>query len=417
MNLNTIIFAILIMFSLFFVLEIIGSIRTNRRFIFRGLMDLLDAVSPLPKPAKLAKNKRRILIFNWRDTRHKFAGGAEVYIHELAKRWVEEGNQVTWFCGNDSLNPRNEVIEGIQIIRRGGFYLVYLWAFVYYTLRFRGRFDVVIDCQNGIPFFTPLYVKEKPICLMFHVHQKVFRKSLPKPLAAFAAALESKAMPWAYRNIRFITISKSTKKDMEELNVSNEEINVIYPGVDLQKMKPAKKSKKPMVLYLGRLKEYKSVDHFVKAARYVLNEVPNAQFIVAGDGEEKTRLKELTRKLGIQERVKFLGKVSDKEKVKLYQEAWVFVNPSYMEGWGITTIEANACGTPVIAADVPGLRDSVNNPHTGFLVKYGDVRRLGDRIVYLLENHEKRKKMANYSVKWARKFDWNLSSYKFLEIL
>jgi glycosyltransferase involved in cell wall biosynthesis len=88
-----------------------------------------------------------------------------------------------------------------------------------------------------------------------------------------------------------------------------------------------------------------------------------------------------------------------------------------MEGWGITTIEANACGTPVIASDVPGLRDSVNNPHTGFLVPYGDEKSLTEKILYLCEHHTTRKKFSRQAVDWSKKFDWNLSAYETLQLL
>ena len=108
---------------------------------------------------------------------------------------------MTVFSGNDGTQERFETIDGVNIVRRGGFYLVYLWAFLYYMLRFRGRYDVVIDCENGIPFFTPLYVRKPLFCLMHHVHQEVFYHSLPKPLAWLASSLEKGQMPLVYRNV------------------------------------------------------------------------------------------------------------------------------------------------------------------------------------------------------------------------
>jgi glycosyltransferase involved in cell wall biosynthesis/O-antigen/teichoic acid export membrane protein len=402
----------------FFVVMLIASnLQSNGKFILSNIVSLIDLFFPLPKDRDIKKGKKRILIFNWRDVRHRFAGGAEVYIHELAKRWVKNGHKVTIFCGNDGHCEKNELIEGVQIVRRGGFYFVYMWAFFYYLVKFRGRYDVIIDAQNGIPFFAPVYAKEKVYSLLFHVHQKVFLKSLPKPLAVFAQVMENRIMPWVYRNVEFITISQSTKKEMEKLGLNRNDINIIFPGVDLSKLRPSRKSSSPSILYLGRLKQYKSVDVFLNAAKKVLERLPDVTFIVAGDGEEKKKLMILTKELGIMGNVKFVGKVSDKEKIRLYQEAWVFVNPSYMEGWGITSIEANACGTPVIAADVPGLRDSVNNLNTGYLFRYGDSDKLAERITYILKNQDKREYMSIQSVNWAKKFDWNISSVKCLDII
>ena len=390
-------------------------LQRNGRFLLSNIIDLFDILSPLPKSSGIKGKK--ILIFNWRDTKHALAGGAEEYIHELAKRWVKDGHIVNVFCGNDGNSERNEIVDGVRIIRRGGFYFVYVWAFLYYVLRFRGKYDVIIDCQNGVPFFTPLYVKEKTFCLMFHVHQEVFKKSLSGPMALIASVLENRMMPWAYRRTKFITISESSKKDMVDLGFDEKKISIVYPGVDLSKLKPGIKSKKPTILYLGRLKEYKSVDIFVKAAAKIKKEFPNVKFLIAGDGDHKIHLENLSEKMGLKNQIKFLGKVSEAEKIKLYQEAWIFVNPSFMEGWGITSIEANACGTPVIASDVPGLRDSVNNPHSGFLFKYGNTKELVEKINLILKDRKLRNKMYKESVIWANNFNWDKSSNKGLQLI
>ncbi len=401
-----------------------NTIRTYFKFVIRIFVDFVGVFMPLPQVSKnqkteinSIKRKKNILIFNWRDTKHKFAGGAEVYIHELAKRWVEKRHHVTLFCGNDGKSSRNEVIEGVQIVRRGGFYFVYLWAFLYYILRFKGRYDLIIDCENGIPFFTPLYVDEPVYFLIFHVHQEVFFLSLIKPAAQFAAFLEKKVMPWAYQNIPILTISKSSKKQIRNIGFHTNKIEIICPGVELEKLKPSEKYPSPLILYLGRLKPYKSVDVLIKAFTKVSKKIPYAKLVIAGDGESRHELKLLAKKLGIMNKIIFTGRISEERKIKLMQESWVLVNPSLMEGWGITTIEANACGTPVVASDVPGLRDSIKNPHTGLLVPYGNVNAFADKIVVLLKNEKIRNKMQRNCVEWASFFSWNNSVRKSIKIL
>ena len=112
-----------------------------------------------------------------------------------------------------------------------------------------------------------------------------------------------------------------------------------------------------------------------------------------------------------------MGRVSEKEKINLYQKAWVFVNPSFIEGWGITTIEANACGTPVVASNVSGLRDSVHNPHSGLLVPYGDVDEFASNIKMLIENNDLREEMSKDAISWAKNFDWNESAREVINII
>ena len=390
----------------------------NARFAKRTLIDLAGAFSGhIPELDKNSREQYSILIFNWRDKRHKFAGGAEEYIHEIARRWTDQGIAVTIFCGNDSLCPRSEIIDGISIVRRGGFYFVYLWALLYYIFRFRGRYDVIIDCQNGIPFFTPLYAREPVFCLMHHVHQDVFIKSLIKPLALIAGLLEKRAMPIVYKNIKFITVSRSSKRAIEKMGLGRQGIHIIYPGVNLKTLHPGEKCRYPLVLYLGRLKAYKSIDILIKAFKLVHDDIPDARLIVAGSGDEHEKLENLALEIGIEPYVDFTGRVSERDKVKLMQKAWIAVNPSLMEGWGITTIEANACGTPVVASDVPGLRDSVLSKRSGYLVPYGDINEFADKILLLAKDARLREMMGKKALDWSDRFKWDNSSSFFLSII
>lgn len=388
----------------------------NRQFILRSFVDLIEIVYPLPKPPKNGAG-RRILVFNWRDTRHVWAGGAEVYIHELAKRWVVAGHHVTVFCGNDGHAPRREVIDGVHVVRRGGFYLVYFWAFAYYLVRFRGRYDVILDCHNGIPFFTPMYAKEPVIGVVHHIHQIVFKQYLPRPLAAFASWMEKDLMPWAYRRQRFITVSDSTRAEMAALGLGPAGISVVHNGVDFSQLTPGPKDPSPLVLYLGRLAPYKSVDVLIRAFAGIKQRVPEAKLIIAGNGEDAGRLKRLAGKLDLREHIDFLGHVTDAQKIALFQRAWVFVNPSLMEGWGLTTIEANACGTPAVGANVAGLRDSIQNPHTGYLVPHGDSGALAGRVEELLADRDLRERMSQSAVDWAHRFQWDASSRQAMNLI
>jgi len=361
---------------------------------------------------------KRILILNWRDTKHAQAGGAEIYIHELAKRWHISGHEITLFCGNDGRSPRNETIDGIRIIRRGNFVTAYLWAAAYYAVYFRGKFDVIVDSHNGIPFFSPLYARIPIYCVVHHVHQDVFTRYLNKPMAYLATFLEKIAMPYVYRNCQFMTVSKSSKQAMSDrLGIDSSHIRIIPNGIDLNQFVPGPKATIPMVLYVGRLKAYKSVDVLLKAFALVTEQNPRARLVIAGTGDALPDLQALSAKLGLDDKITFLGHITNTEKIELLQQAWVFVSPSYAEGWGITIIEANACGTPVVASDVPGLRDSVNSPSSGYLVEYGNVHGFATKISLILGNQEKRQQLSANAGRWASKFDWQTSANSFLEVI
>jgi glycosyltransferase involved in cell wall biosynthesis len=371
-------------------------------------------------PAKV-QGKKRILVFNWRDTKHIWWGGAEIYVHELAKRWVRDGHEVTLFCGNDRKNKGEEVIDGVKIIRRGGFFTVYIWAVFYYLFKLRKECDVVVDSENGIPFFTPLFVTKPVVLLIHHVHKDIVLGGLklPKyllPFALIAKSLETWFMPFIYRNAKIVAVSPSTKSDLESLGFKNG-VSVVNPGVEEGKFKKSKKTKVPSILYLGRLKHYKSIDTLIKAHKIVTKKYPKAKLMIAGFGDARKHLEKIVKKLDLKGKVKFLGRVTEKQKVKLLGKTWVFAYPSTMEGWGISVVEASASGTAVVASDVPGLRDSVRNPSSGLLVEQGNPVEFSNAIVKLIEDDKLRTKFETQGREWANTFTWDRSADKFLDVI
>lgn len=357
---------------------------------------------------------RRILIFNWRDIKHKWSGGAEVYVHEIAKRLVDRGDFVTVFCGNDRHSLRNDVIDGVRIVRRGGLFTVYLWAFLYYVLKFRGKYDLIIDCENGIPFFSPLYVKEPVILIIYHVHQEVFRKYLPFPISRIAQFLEAKVMPVVYRTQNVTTISDSSRKEiLQLLKMRRNDINIIHPGINPAEYKLTDKAVFPLITYLGRLKPYKNIHVAIQAIHSLSKDFPSVRLYIAGEGESNNSLRKLVTNLGVEANVRFLGRVDQKTKAELLGKSWVVVQPSMVEGWGITVIEANASGTPVIASDVNGLRDAIVNGTTGVLVKPQSHEELSQALRDIIVDDRYRKHLSNQAYLWSRHFSWENSAEEF----
>ncbi len=176
------------------------------------------------------------------------------------------------------------------------------------------------------------------------------------------------------------------------------------------------KSECPTVVYVGRIKAYKRLDHLIKAFKIVKDEVENCKLIIAGKGNQKP-LKKLAFELGFNSSVEFYGEVSEDEKLRLLREAWVFVSPSMKEGWGITVIEANACGTPAVAYDVAGLHDSVQDGVTGLLVDNGNVKALAQTIIEVIEDEMLRLRLSKNALEYVKGFSWDRSSEEFLTVL
>lgn len=361
----------------------------------------------------------KILILNWRDIRDPLAGGAEAYLHQIARRLARE-HDVFLFCRRyKESSPRDE-IEGIKVIRRGGSFSLYLYFIFNYlfTLR-RERFDVVVDGINGVPFFTPLFVRRPKIAIIFHVvGREIFFRELPFPLSLIGLIAE-KMIPFIYRRVPVVVISDSTKDEVIRFGISENNISLVYCGIESVKETTGKlhgKSTNPLVAYFGRIKDYKQLDHLVKAFARVNVDMPQSGLVIAGRGDY-SGLADLVESLGLSQSVELVGEVSDQEKEKMLGEAWVFVTPSMKEGWGITVIEANNCGTPAIAYNVPGLRDSIKDGETGLLVPAGQIDDLAEAISRVLNDSDLRKRLSQNALTWASRFNWDNSAEDFSRVI
>jgi glycosyltransferase involved in cell wall biosynthesis len=154
------------------------------------------------------------------------------------------------------------------------------------------------------------------------------------------------------------------------------------------------------------LRRYKGVDWVMRAMPRVRERVPGARLVVVGDGPFRAELEQAARRLGVGEAVEFRGFLPRAEKVRALQQAWALVQPSPKEGWGLTVVEAGACGTAVVAADSPGLRDSVRRDETGLLVPYGDDARLAAALARVLEDGALRARFEAGGRAWAGRFTW-----------
>lgn len=361
----------------------------------------------------------KILILNWRDIKHSWAGGGEIYIFEQAKRWVKAGHEVSLFCGEDRDKnlPFFEKIQGIKIHRKGGRYSLYFWAAWYYLSRFRNKFDVVIDVENGVPFFTPLFCRTAKVCYVYHVHGKQFFYELPKPLSYIGFIIERYIFPFLYRTIPIVAISETTKRQLVNIGLHAKKITVVYSGINgsHSKTHSTKKYFNPTILYLGRIKKYKRVDLLVSIFKRIIKDVPKARLIIAGWGTEASHLTDIIMKSPLRKKISLVGPVSLQEKRLLLSKSWVFVNPSIGEGWSIAVIEANLYGTPAVSFGVPGLAESIQQGKTGLLAK--DEDDLVTKICNILTDKHLRDRLSINASQWAREFSWDRSAEESLRVL
>jgi len=356
----------------------------------------------------------RILWINHRDLKHPQAGGAEVRLYEIARRLVRRSHEITVLCEKAGGLLSEEVLEGIRIKRIGGSASIHLLAPLYVG-KHGHEYDVIIDdIAHAVPWYSPLVTKAPVIAQIHHVHQDVVYVELSK-LSAWIISRAERTIAKVYKH--FIAVSQSTKEELvKRLGIDPNRVAVVSNGVDLEKYRPGAKDSRPTILWVGRIKKYKNLDHLLKAYKIVKQEEPDAQLIIIGTGNQEQKIKELVRKLELRDAY-FLGKVPEEEKIRWMQKAWIIVSTSMVEGWGITITEAAACKTPAVAYKVPGLRDSIRHMETGILVPYENIEALAKAIIRLIEDQELWRKLAENTLNWVKQFDWNKSAERFIKVI
>jgi glycosyltransferase involved in cell wall biosynthesis len=354
----------------------------------------------------------KVLWFNWRCWLNPAMGGAEVFTREIAKRWVEAGNEVTLFTSEFPGCKKEEVSDGVKIVRAGGRFSVYLQARRFYAKRFsKEGFDVVIDEINTVPFFAHKFVKnsEKVVALIHQLAREYWFYETPFPLSYLGYSLENR---WLrnYTNIPTVTVSNSTRKDLSILGFNR--VFVVPEGLNFKPLNNIeKKDSIPVIVFAGRLKRAKRPDHAVKAFAYIKEKIPAAELWVLGDGPFKNELERISC-----DGVRFFGHLSSTERRALIKRSWVLVNPSVREGWGLNVTEAGALGVPSVAYDVPGLRDSIKDGQTGLLVESGDIMGLASGILTVLSDEGLRTELSKNALSFSCNFSWDETARIFLEV-
>jgi glycosyltransferase involved in cell wall biosynthesis len=334
-----------------------------------------------------------------------------VHLHEILRRLVERGHEVTWIaCDYEGAEPDEIGEDGIRYLRGGKWELAnFILPRIMREELKRREYDVVLEDINKIPFFTPLFTKLPVLAVVPHLFGSTVFRETNAAFASYVWAFE-RPIPWIYRKSLFLAISDSTKADLVARGIDAEKVEVVECGMDHSRYAlddPPPRAAHPQLIHLGRLRRYKSVDVVVRALARIREVLPQAQLHVVGEGPDRPRLTALAAELGLGDAVHFRGHLPREEVVDLLYRTHLFLNPSPKEGWGLTVIEANECGVPVVASRRPGLVDSVREGETGLLAEFGDVEEFAAKALELLEDPPTWRVLSENAVRWAHSFSWD----------
>ena len=352
---------------------------------------------------------RRVHLVAWRDLDDPEAGGSELHAHMVCRRWAEAGLDVTIRTSHAPNHPPEKMRDGYRAVRRGGRYLVFPRAAAVEALRRNGDYDALVEIWNGMPFFSPLWVRRPHAVWLHHVHAEMWNMVLPPGLASAGRILEARVAPRIYRRSRIVTLSESSRRELVgDLGFSDDLVSVVPPGIDSKFSPGGQRSVVPLVVAVGRLAPVKRFERLIRILAEVRTRVPELTAVIVGEGYEREALEDLIRQLGAGEWLRLAGHVSDEELVDLYRQAWVVASASAREGWGMTLTEAAACGTPAVATRISGHEDAVVHDSTGLLGS--DDRELVEHMGRVLTDDDLRHRLSLGALAHASALTWDATA-------
>jgi len=287
-----------------------------------------------------------------------------------------------------------------------------------YLTQFSKEADLLVDHGDvAIPWLSPLFSRAPKIAIVHQMVKEIFYYEFERPVADVGSLVE-KMIYKAYTGCPIVAVSSSTANDLYDMGIDRDHVHIIPPASSLRASKvPLKNRENLTITCVARMMRYKGLDLALGVFRDLLDKFPSATLELAGSGPYENQLRELVTNLGLSDQVHFLGRVSDSDKIKLYRNSRLLLNPSVREGYGICVIEANSFGTPAVGWDVAGMKDSIIDGSTGLLAPFPDKQAMSKNIETLLTNDEIWQRLSENSWKWARNHSWDDSATKFGELI
>jgi glycosyltransferase involved in cell wall biosynthesis len=212
--------------------------------------------------------------------------------------------------------------------------------------------------------------------------------------------------------------SKALTLDLEKIMPDLKKVGVLYSGMDFSIISSAKveKYKENYIFCFRRLDPSKGVDILIKAFSLIKDKFPDLYLIIAGEGSEEERLKQLASDYSLSDEVVFIGTVALKDGISLLKGARLTVVPSLSEGGGLVNIEAQASGCPVIASRVGGIPEYLKENESGLLFEPGNYEELAVKISSLLLDDSLQKKLIYGGIQYAQKFNWDVLAPQYIEL-
>jgi glycosyltransferase involved in cell wall biosynthesis len=359
---------------------------------------------------------RHVVFFNWRDTANPEGGGSERYVETMARGLVMHGARVTIFCAAHEEAPSDQVVDGVRYVRRGNHVDVYMFGVWSLLRRLFGKVDIVVDVQNGLPFFTRLGTRKPVVVLVHHVHREQWPVVFPGLLGKVGWWIERRLAPLLYRGCQYVAVSRATRAELIQLGVGRDRIAVVHNGTAQPPVADIAKTPHPSLVVLSRLVPHKQIEHAIDAVAAIRETHPDVTLTIVGSGWWEGDLRKYVAEAGVGDLVSFEGFVSEDRKHEILAQSWLMLLPSIKEGWGLVIGEAGAHRVPTIAyRSAGGTRESIAHQRSGLLVD--DEAEFTDAVRTLLKDDDERERLGAGALEMSKTFTWAHSQESFAHVL
>ena len=350
----------------------------------------------------------RILVVNWKDPQDPTTGGAEEYARQMAEIWALQGHQVDLLVPRRRGQAHEETIGGVRYIRNGPRVAIFAVARSY-ARRHINDYDVMVELVSTRPFFLHEIAGDRASTLYLQPAKDVWSLEFRPPISWMGRYFLEPRWLRRLKGARLISISPSTSAALVAEGLEVEA--VVPPGCDMPPADagPRRLGEPPRLAYLGRVVRTKRTGDAVEAFEIVRRRHAGATLDVIGTGY---LLEELEARP--HPGVTYHGFVSTEQKDRILSTTDVLLIPGTREGWGIVAIEAAVRGIPVVAYDIPGLRDAVVNGTTGILTEPSPAA-MAEAALNLVANAPQWGAMSRNAMTRGRGYTWEATSAGVLE--
>lgn len=367
----------------------------------------------------------RLLMFVSRDPANPQFGGGETVLWEWAREAAKLGHEITYLCSTFPNSARISTVDGIRIVRIGTEIGLGLSAWREYRSKFRGTVDLVIEdmlAGKQIPFLAALYVKEPMLAVWHQDHLPLFRAQYPPAVVPFLGIVE-RVVVRVHRNCVVLSPSQSARDSYVGKGGRADRAHVFQMGLSPEFLNqttiPRARERKPVALFLGKLRRFKRPDYAIRAFEIVARRMPEARMIVAGRPDENRFLDELRRQirdLGLTNSVSLELSVSEARKMELLRSSRALISATPVEGFGIAILEASACGLPTVGTTgVP--EESLKQGVNGFRVPSEDIQGMAEWTTRLLSDDQLFDAISINAQSLAKGHSWRRSVQSVLEFM